>query len=212
MNDTATTDIWPTVHAAREALAADLTDLTDARWAAPSLRTEYTVREVLAHLTAAATLGPARWTWSVLHSRFDVDRHNADRLAEQLGADPAETLDRFRAIVGSRRSTFGPNAAWLGEVIVHAEDVRRPLSIRHAYPVDAVTRVAEFYVSADFTVPSKTLTSGLTISATDGPFTHGDGPLVSGRTLALTMAMAGRGAYCDDLTGDGVAVLRARFT
>jgi hypothetical protein len=28
--------------------------------------------------------------------------------------------------------------------------------------------------------------------------------------MALTMAMAGRGAYCDDLTGPGVPTLRAR--
>lgn len=206
----ATTDIWPSVHAERAALAADLAGLSDEQWTTPSLCGEYSVREVLAHLTAAATLGPLRWTWSVLRSRFDFDRHNAARLAEQLGATPAETLARFERIVTSRRSTFGPKAAWLGEVVVHAEDIRRPLGIRHHYPVDVVTRVAEFYAGADFTVPSRTLTRGLRLEATDGPFTAGDGPPVRGSTLALTMAMAGRGTCCDDLTGDGVAALRAR--
>ena len=34
--------------------------------------------------------------------------------------------------------------------------------------------------------------------------------LVSGTTLALTMAMAGRATFCDDLTGPGVPVLRER--
>jgi hypothetical protein len=33
---------------------------------------------------------------------------------------------------------------------------------------------------------------------------------VTGSTLALTMAMTGRVAYCDDLDGDGVALLRKR--
>ena len=148
--------------------------------------------------------------WSVLRCGFDFDRHNAGRLAEQLGADPVETLERFRAVVTSRTSTFGPADAWLGEVVVHAEDIRRPLSIRYDHPVDVSTRVARFYASTDFTVPSRTLTRGLRLTATDGPFTHGDGPLVSGSTLALTMAMAGRRAYCDELTGDGVPALRAR--
>jgi hypothetical protein len=46
--------------------------------------------------------------------------------------------------------------------------------------------------------------------ATDGSFATGTGPLVSGTTLALTMAMAGRRAYCDGLAGPGVAKLRAR--
>jgi hypothetical protein len=34
--------------------------------------------------------------------------------------------------------------------------------------------------------------------------------VVEGPTLALVMAMTGRAAYCDDLTGEGVAELRAR--
>lgn len=210
MNDTSTTDIWRTVHAERSAPAADLAHLTDEQWATPSLCSALSVRQVLAHLTSAATLGPLRWMWSVLRCRFDFDEHVADRLAEQMGADAAETLARFERIVTSRTSTFGPKAAWLGEVIVHAEDIRRPLGIAHDHPVDAVTRVAEFYAGADFTVPSRTLTAGLRLEATDGPFRAGDGPLVRGTTLALTMAMAGRAAYCDELTGDGVEILRER--
>ena len=35
-------------------------------------------------------------------------------------------------------------------------------------------------------------------------------PLVSGPTLALTMAMTGRRAYCGALHGDGAATLRER--
>ncbi len=93
---------------------------------------------------------------------------------------------------------------------MHAEDIRRPLGIRHDHPVDVSTRVARFYATTDFTVPGRTLTRGLRLTATDGPFAHGDGPLVSGSTFALTMAMAGRRAYCDELTGDGVPALRAR--
>lgn len=210
MNDISTGDIWSATHAERAALAADLTHLTDEQWATPSLCAGLSVRQVLAHLTSAATLGPLRWTWSVLRSRFDFDRHVTDRLAEQLGATPSDTLARFERIVTSRTSTFGPKAAWLGEVVVHAEDIRRPLGIAHDYPVGAVTLVAEFYAGTDFTVNGKTLTSGLRLEATDGPFTAGAGPRVRGRTLALTMAMAGRAAYCDELAGDGVPTLRAR--
>jgi hypothetical protein len=50
--------------------------------------------------------------------------------------------------------------------------------------------------------------------ADDGPFATGSGadPLVTGPTLALVMAMAGREAFCDDLSGPGVATLRERCT
>jgi uncharacterized protein (TIGR03083 family) len=51
---------WPLVHAERAALAADLAELTDQQWATESLCTGLTVREVLAHLTASASLDPVR--------------------------------------------------------------------------------------------------------------------------------------------------------
>jgi uncharacterized protein (TIGR03083 family) len=209
---TTTHDLWSAAHAARAALADDLAALTDQQWAAPSLCGAWTVREAVAHLTAAASIGPVRWMWSVLRSGFDVDRHNGARLAEHLGASPAETLARFRRVVPSTTSTFGPVEAWLGEVVVHAEDVRRPLGIAHAQPVDAATAVARFYASRDFTVPGRTLSAGLRLEATDGPFATGAGPLVSGPTLALVMVLAGRPAHLADLTGGGVDELATRLS
>lgn len=53
---TTKTDVWAWVHAERAALAADLADLTEEQWATRSLCTELSVREVLAHLTAAGSL------------------------------------------------------------------------------------------------------------------------------------------------------------
>jgi uncharacterized protein (TIGR03083 family) len=83
------------IHAERAALAADLADLTEQQWATRSLCDQFTVREVLAHLTAGASLNPVRWMAGVIRCRFDFDRRVAMRLAEQMGAGPAETLARF---------------------------------------------------------------------------------------------------------------------
>lgn len=175
-----------------------------------SLCGRWTVEEVVAHLTAAATVGRLRWLASVLGARFDFDLHNDRRLAEQRGATPHETLERFRRVVGSTTSTFGPTAAWLGEVVVHAQDIRRPLGLERTPSVEAVTEVARFYAQRDFTVASRSTIEGLRVEATDGPFATGDGPLVRGTTLALTMAMAGRRSYCDDLAGPGAPAVRDR--
>ena len=202
--------LWSAAHAERAALAADLADLDDAQWARPSLCGRWTVEEVVAHLTAAASVGRRRWVASVLGARFDFDLHNDRRLAEHLGPTPAETLAGFRRVVTSTTSAPGPTAAWLGEVVVHAQDVRRPLGLARTPSLDAVTAVARSFTRRDFTVTSRTTARGLRLEATDGPFATGAGPLVRGTTLALTMAMAGRGAYCDDLTGPGAATLRTR--
>lgn len=204
--------LWSAAHAERAALADDLAGLDEAQWAQRSLCGRWTVEDVVAHLTAAASIGALRWFASVLGARFNFDRHNDRRLAEHRGASPAETLRRFQQIITSTTSAPGPTAAWLGEVVVHAQDIRRPLGLVRAPSVEAVTVVAGFYARRDFTVPSRSIAKGLRLEATDGPFAIGAGPLVWGTTLALTMAMAGRHAYCDDLTGPGVPTVRDRCT
>ena len=204
--------IWSLVHAERVALAADLADLTDIQWVTPSLCTEFSVRQVLAHLTAGASLNPVRWLAGVIRWRFDFDKQVAMRLTEQLGANPTETLTRFCRVVTSTAKPPLPTAAMLGETIVHAEDIRRPLGIHRDYPITTLTRLANYYQGSDLVVLAKGRIVGLRLQASDGPFAAGLGPLVSGRTLALIMAMTGRVTYCDELDGDGTATIRARCT
>ncbi|TDD25998.1 maleylpyruvate isomerase family mycothiol-dependent enzyme [Nonomuraea diastatica] len=203
-------DVWPLIHAERAALAADLADLTAEQWATPSLCAGLTVREVLAHLTSSASLTPLRWLAGVIRCRFDFDKQVAMRLAEHLGTTPEDTLDGFRRAVTSTTSPPLPAIAILGETVVHGEDIRRPLGIRRDHPIGTLTRLARYYQGSDLVVLAKGRIGGLRLAATDGPFATGSGPLVSGTTLALVMAMTGRAACCDELDGDGVATLRER--
>lgn len=205
-----TDPVWASIHAERAALAADLAGLTEEQWATPSLCSGLTVREVLAHLTASASLNAVRWMAGVIRCRFDFDRQVAVRLAEHLGATPAETLERFRSVVASTTKPPLPVVAMLGETLVHGEDIRRPLGLRRDHPVELVTRVAAYYQGSDQVVVARSRVAGLRLVADDGPFTSGTGPLVSGPTLALVMAMTGRTACCDDLDGEGVELLRSR--
>lgn len=202
---------WPQVHAERAALADDLAGLSEEDWRTPSLCTGLTVREVLAHLTAGASLNGLRWFAGVVRCRFDFDAQVAMRLAEQMGDSGADTLARFRAVVASTTSPPLPRIAMLGEAVVHAEDVRRPLGIAADRPVDTLTRVAEYYRGSDQVVVAGSRVKGLRLEAADGPFAAGEGPLVRGGTLALIMAMTGRPAHLADLDGDGVEVLRGRM-
>jgi uncharacterized protein (TIGR03083 family) len=203
-----TSQLWPLVHAERAALANDLAHLTDEQWAMRSLCTELTVREVLAHITASARLNPVQWMAGVIRCRFDFDKQVAMRLAEQMGVTPQDTLKRFRDAVSSRTKPPLPVIALLGEVIVHGEDIRRPLGIQRDYPIETLTKVAEYYQGSDMVVLAKGRIGGLRLVATDGPFTTGDGELVTGTTLALVMAMTGRAAFVDELDGEGVPALR----
>ncbi len=203
-------DLWSLIHRERAALADDLSGLTGERWATPSLCAGLTVREVLAHLTSSASLNGLRWLAGVVRCRFDFDAQVAMRLAEQMGDSGADTLARFRGIVDSTTSPPLPKPAVLGEVIVHGEDIRRPLGIVSARPIATLTLVADYYRGSDQVVVARSRIRGLRLQATDGPFASGAGPLVRGSTLALIMAMTGRSAHLDELTGDGVEILRER--
>src|SRR5258708_12343969 len=86
--------IWSLVHAERAALAADLADLTDQQWATLSLCTGFTVRQVLAHLTAGASLNPVRWLAGVIRSRSHSTTHLPIPLPEKLPPTPPTTPPR----------------------------------------------------------------------------------------------------------------------
>ena len=206
-----TAHIWSLIHAERAALADQLAELTDQQWDTRSLCDQLSVREVLAHLTAGASLNPMRWMAGVLRCRFDFDKMVAMRLAEQLGTGPADTLARFSSVITSTTKAPIPVVAVLGESVVHGEDIRRPLGIHRDYPMTTLTKVADYYQGSDLVVPAKRRARGLRLTATDGPFAAGSGPWVSGTTLALIMAMTGRSSFCEELDGDGVAVLRDRI-
>lgn len=192
-------------------LILDLDQLRPDQWRATTLCTNWDVEEVVAHLGAAATTSMTGWIVNMVRSRFDTDAHNRRLLERFRGADPADTLARFKR-VGPIGLPTKASPAGLAELIVHAEDIRRPLGLSRPPEPEAVLVVARFFAARDFAVNSRTLINGLALGATDADFATGAGLGVTGPLLSLVMAMAGRGQVCDDLSGDGVPHLRARIT
>ncbi|WP_189636220.1 maleylpyruvate isomerase family mycothiol-dependent enzyme [Arthrobacter sp. NamB2] len=203
--------LWQVTHAERAALARDLATLTPDQWQRPSLCGRWTVEEVVAHLSAAGSIG--RWPWirSMVLAGFRPGVHNQRRLTEHLGATPAGTLRRFEEVVPLAIAPSSDLPAYLGEVVVHAQDIRRALGIETRPALDALLPVARFFVAKNFTVPSRRIASRLRLIATDARFTAGEGPEVCGPLVALVMCMAGRPDYLRDVTGPGVPLLRARI-
>jgi uncharacterized protein (TIGR03083 family) len=203
-------DVWPTIHAERKALAADLDGLAADEWGTPSLCAGWTVRDVVAHMTAATKLSGPKFFGKLVGSGFSFERIQNKGIAAERGASPAETLARFKAQIDSTGRPPGPVETMLGETIVHPEDIRRPLGIRHNYPTDALVQVADFFKGSNLIIGTKKRIAGLSLQATDVDWQHGDGPPVQGPMLDLVMAMTGRKQALDSLTGEGVATLRSR--
>jgi uncharacterized protein (TIGR03083 family) len=203
-------EIWTVVHSERKALAADLKSLDESQWTNPSLCGGWTVRDMVAHMTATAKITPATFFPKMLASGFSLTRLQVKDISVERGASSADTLARFEAVEESRKGPPGPEDTMLGETIVHSEDIRRPLGIHHDYPVEAVVRVADFYKNSNLIIGSKRRIAGLALRATDADWSHGTGPEVSGPVLALVMAMTGRKSAASQLSGEGVALLQAR--
>lgn len=203
-------DMWATIASERGALAKDLADLSGDQWATQSLCPDWTVHDALAHMTSTAHVTPPAFLFGLASSGFSFERFSRKGIERWRGDSPAQTLQSFRDVQHSRKHPPGPNTTWLGELIVHAEDIRRPLGIRHVYPADAVRQVLDFYKGSNALIGTKRRIDGVTLRATDTDWTHGSGPEASGPMLSLLLTGTGRKAALDDLTGEGVAVLRSR--
>ena len=62
--------LWKLAHAERAALATDLADLDAEQWQHDTLCGEWDVEQVVAHLTAAASLNQGQWLRSMIAARF----------------------------------------------------------------------------------------------------------------------------------------------
>jgi uncharacterized protein (TIGR03083 family) len=204
-------EIWSAVHAERKALVADLSAIDPADWDRTSLCTDWTVRDVVAHMAATAALSPARFFPKLIGSGFSLTRMQARDIAATRGPSPNDTLDALNRVVDASGGPPGPVQTNLGETLVHAEDIRRSLGRTHEYPTDALATVGEFYAGSNLIIGGKRRVAGITLRAADASWTVGAGPELSGPLLALVMAAAGRGrAYADQLDGPAKETLLSR--
>lgn len=202
--------LWDVVHAERDALIRDLESLPPEQWSAPSLCPGWDVHDVLAHLVGDAKTTGLSFLRDLIAARFDFDRANARGVERERLGDPKHTLEAFRAV--SRRTTSAPAplATRLVEIIVHGEDIRRPLGIHHDYPLASVAEALRYQLRTSVKMGGgKERAEGLRLVATDGDTEMGTGADVHGTSLALLLAVSGRPVGVDELSGPGAASLRA---
>ena len=202
---------WPVIQQERGALVDDLSGLNDAQWQTQSMCSGWSVHDLLAHMVATAEMTKLGFVGKFAGAGFNFDKFAAKEVSAATAGGPAATLEAMRAAQSKTSSPPGPVDSWLGETLIHSEDIRRPLGIKHEYPADAVVRLLDFYKGSNLIVGAKKRISGLTVRATDADWSTGSGPEVRGPAMSLLLAMTGRGASLDDLSGDGVETLRSRM-
>jgi len=127
MDDTAT---WKLIHKERAATADTLTTFTAEQWATPSLCGGWSIRETAAHIVLGAEQTTPHFLGRMAANGF---RFNTmmDRDARRTGVlAPDELIARLRARVSTTNKPPAPAMTMLGEVVVHSDDIRRPLDCR----------------------------------------------------------------------------------
>ena len=206
-------DVDVRVRAERKRLVEVLAGLDDQQWRSPSLCAGWSVRDLTVHLLMPYELSASRFLLLMLRARFDFDRV-ADRWATRDRRSPAEVLQGLRA-TEHRSFNAGPGApaeAPLSHLVIHAQDVYRPLAVSSPIDPENAAVVLGQLTDARFRERlSPGLQEGLAFSATDVDWRSGAGPAVTGPAAALVTTLAGRTAALPELSGDGVARVRERL-
>lgn len=203
------TTMWGHIHRERRALAEALSGLPADAWQRESLCPGWTILDVAAHVISNPQL-----TWG------DIARMTArnlgrsynqmvlrSTLAWSAGQTPERVLGDFDRYDGSLRHVpVTTRVEPMLDVLVHTQDILRPLGLRHDTPVDAAM------VAADRARLHATMmgwrTGRVRLVATDADWSRGRGPEVRGPMQELLLVCTGRARVARELTGDGVGLLR----
>jgi len=203
-------ETWDLIHRERSAMVDQLTALAATDWTKPSLVAGWSVQVVAAHIVNGAEQTTGHFAKRLAANGFRFNT-TMDRDARQSGAlPPTEIVARLRARTTTTNRPPATVVTMLGEVVVHGEDIRRPLGLDGDTSPDAIAACLEMYSKSSFPVGGKKRIDGLRVVADDIDWSHGTGPDVTGPALSLVMAMTGRPAGLDRLSGDGLATLRGR--
>jgi uncharacterized protein (TIGR03083 family) len=196
----------------RRALADLLDTLTPEQWATPSLCAGWTVREVAAHLVVPFEVSVPSLMLRLVRSLGSYDRAMDGATREVAARPTTELAARLRANADHRFTPpmSGPEAP-LTDVVVHGQDIRRPLGIAHGIEPEHLRVALDRMAGGALGFVPRSRVAGLRFEATDLDWSAGDGALVRGPAEAILLAITGRPVALADLDGDGADRLADRI-
>ncbi|MFW0792311.1 maleylpyruvate isomerase family mycothiol-dependent enzyme [Gordonia sp. CPCC 205515] len=206
-----TTDdaIFDAIADERRTLAATLATLTPEQWQTPSLCAGWTVRDVAAHVTLPLVVPKWRFGLAMLRARGSFDRANlamTSHVVSTYGDRLPETITE-RAARQFTPPGFGAPTP-LTDIIVHGQDIRRPLAIDYRPADGRQCIVLDFLTSPKAHGHFRAVDADVRWVATDLDWQHGDGPEVRGPGLSLMLLLTGRLVALGDTSGPGTDLIR----
>lgn len=137
---TSPTTIWNATATERRRLADELDRLTDQQWSTQSQCEHWTVEELAAHLLVPFEVSLPRFGLAMLKHRGNFDRAMIDLTARVKAK--VSRADITRVLRANADSQWTPPSAGpeipLAEIVVHSQDIRRPLGLACPIPADTI--------------------------------------------------------------------------
>jgi uncharacterized protein (TIGR03083 family) len=203
-------DTWKLIEIERTSLAEALGALTAQEWQKPSLVAGWDNHLTLAHIVGSAQVDFRKAIFGLVAHGFNFPKMVAALNQQTAKASSPALVAKLRELSTARHRPPGPVAAQLLEVVVHGEDIVFPLGREVEHDAAALIAAAEYAKKEQTFVGVRKRIAGLRARANDFDWSTGAGPEVSGPMVALLLAMCGRKAALDELSGDGVEILRGR--
>ncbi|WP_209374139.1 maleylpyruvate isomerase family mycothiol-dependent enzyme [Brevibacterium renqingii] len=204
--------LWSTVEAERLSLADTLDSLTPEQWTTQSLCSEWSVRDVTAHLAmtpTAPTLGQI--IVGLIRSRGDIWAFGRDLARDYAHRPTEEIITELRRTAAARHlpPLTSPDNALL-DVLVHGQDIVRPLGMTRAIPTSAGLAALHHAWSMGWPFHARRRLRGIRLTATDADLIVGSGVPVEGRLGDLLLLVTGRTeAALPHLSGPGISLLNS---
>lgn len=202
--------VWRHVRAEREALVGTLRELSEDEWARPSLCAGWTVRDVAAHITASPQVRVVDFPAMLVRGGFSYNRMIL-RDGQRRGRAPIEQIlaDHERLAGVRRHPPMLTPLEPLTDILVHTQDILRPLGREYAAPVDTILLAADRVRRMALFLGSRRIIGSVRMVATDADWVRGDGPTIEAPMQELLMVCAGRMPDLALVSGDGLEMLRA---
>ncbi|WP_432560628.1 maleylpyruvate isomerase family mycothiol-dependent enzyme [Granulicoccus sp. GXG6511] len=202
-------ELWQAVDAQRRQTLDLLTALPEAAWSRQSLCSEWTVKQVAAHLAWQGAVISGRaipaMVAALIRTRGDMFAAiGASAVRHAAVRTPAQIVGELRALVGKHRHLpGGTDHEVLIDVLVHHQDMALPLGHRLEMDPAAAAEAADRAWSQPkgFTLPVTQRLARFRWRATDIAWDRGDGPLIEGPMGAILLALMGREIALDHLEG-----------
>lgn len=135
-------DIWEVIATERRRLADELEQLSSEQWNGQTQCEGWDVRHLVAHIVMGFEMSAGQILGAAVKSGFNMNKM-VDRTADDLASrmTPEQLTQSLRENADNRQTPPLPGMGAeipLSEVVVHGQDIRRPLGLESTVPEETI--------------------------------------------------------------------------